>query len=94
MYDAAIDDCRLPFGVSGKLADDGLVLCDRETESEWKQSTGECVAGVACGARLRVRRRHVLPGCAPLADPHPRVTFGATVGAIVVVAVNPTEIRR
>ncbi|TKX55535.1 DUF3179 domain-containing protein [Halorubrum sp. SP3] len=55
VYDAAVDGRRLTFGVSGKLADDDLVLYDRETDSEWKQSTGECIAGELAGDRLRVR---------------------------------------
>jgi len=44
----------LEFGVSGKLADDDLVMYDRETESEWKQSLGGAIAGPLEGARLRV----------------------------------------
>ena len=55
VYDATVDGRRLTFGVSGKLADDDLVLYDRETDSEWKQSTGECIAGELAGKRLRVR---------------------------------------
>ena len=55
VYDASVDDRRLIFGVSGKLIDDDLVLYDRETDSEWKQSTGECLAGDRLGERLRVR---------------------------------------
>jgi hypothetical protein len=55
VYDATVDGRRLAFGVSGKLADDDLVLYDRETDSEWKQSTGECIAGELAGERLRVR---------------------------------------
>lgn len=55
VYDACINDRRLTFGVSGKLADDNLVLYDRETDSEWKQSTGECIAGEFAGQQLRVR---------------------------------------
>jgi len=55
VYEAIVDDRRLTFGVSGKLADDDLVLYDRETDSEWKQSTGECIAGELAGERLRVR---------------------------------------
>jgi len=47
----------LTFGVSGKLADDDLVMYDRETESEWKQSSGEAIAGELAGERLTV-----LPG--------------------------------
>ena len=55
VYDATVDGRRLTFGVSGKLADDDLVLYDRETDSEWKQSTGKCIAGDLAGERLRVR---------------------------------------
>lgn len=44
----------LSFGVSGKLADDDLVMYDRETESEWKQSSGRCIAGVHEGEELTV----------------------------------------
>jgi hypothetical protein len=40
VYDRAVGDRTLTFGVSGKLADDDLVMYDRETGSEWKQSTG------------------------------------------------------
>ncbi|WP_049980947.1 DUF3179 domain-containing protein [Halolamina rubra] len=53
---AEIDDPgTLEFGVSGKLADDDLVMYDRETGSEWKQSLGEAIAGPLAGARLRIR---------------------------------------
>lgn len=53
VYDRAVDGRTLTFGVSGKLADDDLVMYDRETESEWKQSTGVCIAGPLEGERLR-----------------------------------------
>jgi len=55
VYDRRVEGRRLTFGVSGKLADDDLVMYDRETESEWKQSTGECIAGPLAGAELTVR---------------------------------------
>ena len=45
VYERRYRDRTLTFGVSGKLADDGLVLYDRETDSEWKESSGECIAG-------------------------------------------------
>jgi hypothetical protein len=54
VYDRAVDGRVLSFGVSGKLADEDLVMYDRETGSEWKQSTGVCIAGPLCGERLRV----------------------------------------
>jgi len=44
----------LEFGVSGKLADDDLVMYDRETESEWKQSLGVAITGALEGVELAV----------------------------------------
>ncbi|TYL40466.1 hypothetical protein CV102_02510 [Natronococcus pandeyae] len=55
VYERTVDDRTLEFGVSGKLADDDLVMYDRETGSEWKQSTGECIDGPLEGRELRVR---------------------------------------
>jgi hypothetical protein len=55
VYDRRHRDRVLEFGVSGKLADDDLVMYDRETESEWKQSSGECIAGRFAGDSLSVR---------------------------------------
>ncbi|WP_312912084.1 DUF3179 domain-containing (seleno)protein [Natronosalvus caseinilyticus] len=55
VYDAVVDGRRLTFGVSGKLADDDLVLYDRETDSAWKQSSGVCIDGPLEGARLSPR---------------------------------------
>ncbi|WP_254769320.1 DUF3179 domain-containing protein [Salinilacihabitans rarus] len=55
VYERTVDGRRVEFGVSGKLADDDLVMYDRETGSEWKQSTGECIAGEFEGRRLTVR---------------------------------------
>lgn len=55
VYDSTVDGRPLTFGVSGKLADDDLVMYDRETDSEWKQSLGECIAGPLEGASLTVR---------------------------------------
>ncbi|WP_436930706.1 DUF3179 domain-containing protein [Halosimplex halobium] len=51
-YDRTVDGRTLTFGVSGKLADDALVMYDRETGSEWKQPTGEAIAGPLAGTRL------------------------------------------
>jgi hypothetical protein len=53
-YDRTVDGRPLEFGVSGKLADDDLVMYDRETESEWKQSLGEAIAGELEGERLEM----------------------------------------
>jgi hypothetical protein len=55
VYDRRHDGRTLEFGVSGKLADDDLVMYDRETGSEWKQSSGKCIAGPFEGDSLPVR---------------------------------------
>ena len=55
VYERTVDGRVLTFGVSGKLADDDLVMYDRETGSEWKQSLGECIAGAFEGETLTVR---------------------------------------
>jgi hypothetical protein len=60
-YDRTVDDRRLEFGVSGKLADDDLVMYDRETESEWKQSLGRAIAGHFEGTELDALPATVLP---------------------------------
>jgi hypothetical protein len=55
VYERTVDGRTLEFGVSGKLADDDLVMYDRQTGSEWKQSLGTCIAGDLEGAELTVR---------------------------------------
>ena len=60
VYERFVDGRTLTFGVSGKLADDDLVMYDRETESEWKQSLGECIAGELEGTTLSVRPASML----------------------------------
>ena len=52
VYDRFVDGRTLTFGMSGKLADDALVMYDRETESEWKQPTGAAIDGELLGATL------------------------------------------
>lgn len=61
VYERDLGDRTLTFGVSGKLADDDLVMYDRETESEWKQSLGECIVGDLRGTTLDVRPAAVMP---------------------------------
>lgn len=55
VYDREVAGRVLTFGVSGKLADDDLVMYDRETDTEWKQSLGEAIAGELEGESLTVR---------------------------------------
>ena len=54
VYDRRVDSRVLTFGTSGKLADDALVMYDRETESEWKQPTGKAINGPLDGHELSV----------------------------------------
>mgnify|MGYP006274284877 FL=1 len=54
VYDRRVNGQPLEFGVSGKLADDDLVMYDRQTDSEWKQSLGECIRGDLEGVKLDV----------------------------------------
>jgi hypothetical protein len=61
VYSALVGEQALTFGVSGKLANDDLVMYDRETESEWKQSTGECLVGEFEGRSLSVLPAGMLP---------------------------------
>ncbi len=54
VFDRRVDGRTLTFGTSGKLADDALVLYDRETDSEWKQPLGRAIAGPLDGTDLDV----------------------------------------
>lgn len=54
VYLRRLDGRPTTFGVSGKLADDDLVMYDRATESEWKQSLGRAIAGPMSGEELTV----------------------------------------
>lgn len=54
VYVRMVDEQVLTFGTSGKLADDALVLYDRETESEWKQPLGEAINGPLEGHELDI----------------------------------------
>jgi hypothetical protein len=54
VYDRRVGGRTLTFGVSGKLADNDLVLYDRETDSEWKQSSGRCLGGEYEGTTLTI----------------------------------------
>lgn len=54
VYERTVDGRTVTFGVSGKLADDDLVMYDRDTNSEWKQSSGICIAGGFEGRQLTV----------------------------------------
>lgn len=54
VYDRTVDGQVLTFGTSGKLADDALVMYDRETGSEWKQPLGRAISGPLEGHELAV----------------------------------------
>jgi hypothetical protein len=54
VYNRQVDGRVLSFGTSGKLADDALVMYDRETGSEWKQPLGTAIDGTLEGSELTV----------------------------------------
>ncbi len=54
VFDRRVDGHTLTLGVSGKLAEDNLVMYDRETGSEFKQSLGRCIDGPLEGTELSV----------------------------------------
>lgn len=54
VYERVVGGRESELGVSGKLDDDDLVLYDRATGSEWKQSSGVCIAGDREGEELTV----------------------------------------
>ncbi len=60
VYERTVAGRVVTFGVSGKLADDDLVMYDRETNSEWKQSCGVCIAGEFEGDELTVRPASII----------------------------------
>ena len=60
VYDRTVEGRTLTFGVSGTLADDALVLYDRETESEWQQTTGAAISGEFEGRQLTALPSQVL----------------------------------
>lgn len=74
VFDRTVDGRELTFGVSGKLADDNLLMYDRETESEWKQIRGECISGPLAGERLAVRSSAVMSR-EQFRDSHPNGLF-------------------
>ncbi|XVH33318.1 DUF3179 domain-containing (seleno)protein (plasmid) [Haloferacaceae archaeon DSL9] len=55
VYDRVVEEQTLTFEFAGKLADNNFVMRDRETGSEWKQSTGECLGGDLEGETLSIR---------------------------------------
>ena len=61
IYDRRVDGRTLTFGVSGSLVDDALLMYDRETESEWRQTSGEAVSGELEGTTLRSLSTAVVP---------------------------------
>ena len=54
VYARVVDEQVSTFGTSGKLADDALVMYDRETESERKQPLGTAIGGPLQGRELDV----------------------------------------
>lgn len=53
VFERRVSDEAVTFGTTGKLRFSNLIMYDRLTESWWQQATGEAVAGVMTGARLK-----------------------------------------
>ncbi len=52
-FDRRFDDRVLDFGTTGRLHYSNLIMYDRQTETWWQQATGEAIAGLYAGSRLR-----------------------------------------
>ena len=52
-FDRRFDGRVLDFGTTGRLYYSNLIMYDRQTETWWQQATGEAIAGVYAGSRLR-----------------------------------------
>lgn len=52
-FDRRFDDRVLDFGTTGRLHYSNLIMYDRQTETWWQQATGQAIAGVYAGSRLR-----------------------------------------
>ncbi len=53
-YERRVDKQELHFEFGGKIVENNLVMRDKETGSEWKQSTGECLSGELAGESLNL----------------------------------------
>ena len=53
-YDRRVGERVVDFGTSGRLYQSALVMYDRQTESLWSHFTGQAVAGVLTGTRLKL----------------------------------------
>lgn len=53
VYERTVGDRTLTFGVSGKVANNTLVMYDHETESLWGQVLGRAIEGPLAGEKLR-----------------------------------------
>ncbi|MEM7566477.1 MAG: DUF3179 domain-containing protein [Pseudomonadota bacterium] len=54
VFDARVKGEAASFGTTGKLRRSDLVMYDRATDSWWQQFTGEGIAGVHAGERLKM----------------------------------------
>lgn len=54
VFESTVDGQVLGFGTSGKLRNSDLIMYDRSTESWWQQFSGEGIAGVHAGRKLKM----------------------------------------
>ncbi|MGH3087573.1 MAG: DUF3179 domain-containing protein [Rubrobacteraceae bacterium] len=51
-FEGEMEDEELTFGTTGRLRSSNLIMYDRQTESWWRQATGEAIAGELTGSEL------------------------------------------
>ena len=87
VFDRRVEGRTTLFGVSGKLADDTLVMYDHETESLWKQSLGRAIEGPLDGTELTLlpattttyaAAMDAAPDASVLTRPEPSETAGSS----------------
>ena len=54
IFDRRLDGGVFAFGVTGRLPNSDLVICDRQTESWWQQFLGEAIVGEMTGKILNL----------------------------------------
>lgn len=54
VFERTVNGNTVEFGTTGKLKDSNLIMYDRGGDNWWQQFTGEAIAGVATGTKLRL----------------------------------------
>lgn len=54
VFERTINGRTVEFGTTGKLKDSNLIMYDRGGDNWWQQFTGEAIAGIETGTKLRL----------------------------------------